>query len=527
MNPLRHYMTTMCERYDQALKFGRDSHLPAGTPYPKYTCDWPGENVALLERYREWLASGGHSETVIRTIFIPMAGHVLGLFLKPFTQLNLATDLQPGLDFVLAKGAGPDWRKVCRNSLEKFRRFLPFTRGQVESKITPYDPNPHTTGLPDWLVNELIRYQHIKQRNWREARLEENIRRFWSGHLRTWRFLVEQKGVRELADLKRVMVYDYADLRLQEGHSAKGVNSDLRSLHAFLGFLQDQGYPVPHALLRLPCLKEPDALPRFLTDEQVRKLRDDFEGRVRQAQTTWTRRDALLDRAAFYLLWQSALRISELEELRLEDLDLTGKRLVVRRGKGLRDRSVFLTETTVRAVQDYLAVRGQGPTGHVFLYRNQPLCKDLVRDRIKAAGIRVSVHVYPHRLRHTCATQLLNAGCRITSIQKLLGHQRINSTLIYARVHDQTVADDYYLAMGSVEKRLELVGQPEVPAETVSPRERRELLALAEKLAEPEIAAEARLALAAMMVQVLSGRPKRPLEMDDAVGRSELSPPEL
>jgi integrase/recombinase XerD len=54
----------------------------------------------------------------------------------------------------------------------------------------------------------------------------------------------------------------------------------------------------------------------------------------------------------------------------------------------------------------------------------------MVPGRIRAAGDRVGVHAYPHRLRHTCATQLLNAGCRITSIQAFLGHKKLNTTLI-------------------------------------------------------------------------------------------------
>jgi len=110
-------------------------------------------------------------------------------------------------------------------------------------------------GLPDWLVNELQRYQRIKQRNWREARLEGNIRRFWGGFLCTWRFLVEERGVRELSQLRRQMVYDYADQRLKEGHSVKGVNGHLRSLHAFLGFLADEGYHGA-ALAHAPALPE-------------------------------------------------------------------------------------------------------------------------------------------------------------------------------------------------------------------------------------------------------------------------------
>ena len=68
-----------------------------------------------------------------------------------------------------------------------------------------------------------------------------------------------------------------------------------------------------------------------------------------------------------------------------------------------------------------------------------------------ASAGRTGIPVYAHRLRHTCATQLLNAGCRITSIQKFLGHKRLNTTLVYARANDRTVADDYYTVMTSVE----------------------------------------------------------------------------
>lgn len=57
-------------------------------------------------------------------------------------------------------------------------------------------------------------------------------------------------------------------------------------------------------------------------------------------------------------------------------------------------------------------------------------------------------------LRHTFATQLVNAGCKITTIQALLGHSKLNSTMIYARVHDQTVAKDYYDAMTNIEAKL-------------------------------------------------------------------------
>jgi integrase len=214
-------------------------------------------------------------------------------------------------------------------------------------------------------------------------------------------------------------------------------------------------------------------------------------------------RDALLDRAAFYLLWQGGMRLGKVEELRLEDLDLMNRKLSVRQSKGMKDRTVYLTDKVVAVLEEYLQHRGVGPSDHVFLFRNRALRKDLVRDRIKAAGKRVGVKVYPHRLRHTCATQLLNAGCRVTSIQQFLGHKRLNTTMIYARVHDHKVAEDYYAAMEQVEKRLDLVGNENVKV-PINADERDQLLTLVEQLSDPGLKKQARLELVAQMRWLLN-----------------------
>jgi integrase len=306
---------------------------------------------------------------------------------------------------------------------------------------------------------------------------------------------VEQKNVHEFKDLKRQYVLDYVDHRLGEGYSVTGVNGDLRNLHTFLVFLQEEGYNIPHSLLRIPGLKQPDPLPRYLTDEQVKKLRDEIEKTVPEAPLASHRRLALLIRAAFYLLWQGGMRMGEVEELRLEDLDSPQKRLSVRDGKGRQDRTVYLTDTAIHALQEYLAVRGEGSGDHVFLYRNAPLKKDLIRAQLKYAGERIGVKVFPHRLRHTCATQLLNAGCRVTSIQRFLGHKKLSSTMVYARAHDQTVAEDYFAAMERVEQRLEIVSAEQKDMEVVKVQEPVKVLQLIEQLELPELCFEERLGI--------------------------------
>ena len=153
-----------------------------------------------------------------------------------------------------------------------------------------------------------------------------------------------------------------------------------------------------------------------------------------------------------------------------------------------------------------------GPTDHVFLYRNQPLGKDLIHGRLKLAGERIGVRLHAHRLRHTCATQLLNVGCPVTSIQKFLGHKKLNSTMIYARVHDKTVEADYFAAMARIEQRMKLTETPDDPAEPVSQEQREQLLEVAQKLEEPELGYAARLELATV-IRVLLGCGPAPLPL--------------
>ena len=102
---------------------------------------------------------------------------------------------------------------------------------------------------------------------------------------------------------------------------------------------------------------------------------------------------------------------------------------------------------------------GPALTDHLFIYRHKPLSKDLVRNRIKAAGKRTGVKVTPHILRHTFATQLVNAGAKITTIQALLGHVRLNTTMTYARVQD------YFRAMAQIEGEQAAVLEPKPDTE--------------------------------------------------------------
>lgn len=79
---------------------------------------------------------------------------------------------------------------------------------------------------------------------------------------------------------------------------------------------------------------------------------------------------------------------------------------------------------------------------------------------MRTASKRLGFKVTPHMLRHTFATQLVNGGAKVTTIQALLGHQRLNTTMTYARVHDKTVVEDYFRAMEAIEgEQMAAMGQ--------------------------------------------------------------------
>lgn len=212
----------------------------------------------------------------------------------------------------------------------------------------------------------------------------------------------------------------------------------------------DQGRPVEAGVFRVRPVPRPDRLPRHLTESEAQH----WEAYV-QSRRALSAPASRLENACFFVLAHTGLRASEWVDLQVGDLDLHGGRLTVRQGKGQRDRVVYLSEVTQQALADYLGTsprplteaRWRRPTGQPITY---PWLREHIARRGEAAEVAA---VTPHRLRHTLATRLLNAGMDITRIQKLLGHDQISTTMIYARVLDATVEADYRQAMRQIERR--------------------------------------------------------------------------
>ena len=157
-------------------------------------------------------------------------------------------------------------------------------------------------------------------------------------------------------------------------------------------------------------------------------------------------------RAWFLTLAHTGLRVSELLALRLEDLDLEAGRAMVRGGKPRHDRVVYLTPVLIESLIRYLALRPDLPGElRVFILHERSPTDRTIRKRLAKLGQQAGVHVYPHKLSHTVATRLVNQGMPTQSLRKLLGHQNLSTTQLYARIYDETLYRQFKDAMSSLE----------------------------------------------------------------------------
>lgn len=295
---------------------------------------------------------------------------------------------------------------------------------------------------------------------WKPQRRPKQIGRVL-GELQTfWSWQLAYRPITEPTDLSLADLKAYQQARTRAGKATTTTNHTLDFVMAILRHLADQGQPVDPAVFRLKSLPRPDSLPRHLSETDARNL----EAFVRHRLTS---SDPLirLENACFFLLAHTGLRASECIDLHPQDLDLHAGRLIVRLGKGQRDRIVYLSQTLHQALSLYLSQTPTQPTTSLWVRPDgRPVTTGWLYLRVVALGQAAgNIIVSPHRLRHTLATRLLNTGMDITRIQKLLGHDNLNTTMIYARVLDKTLEADYHQAMRKIEaQQLPLSTTPEL-----------------------------------------------------------------
>ena len=267
------------------------------------------------------------------------------------------------------------------------------------------------------------------------AGLAESTRAHYALAVRDLLAHLAHEGIEDLTQATREVMTGY-QLALQQHAPRTGrpyaVSTQvglLAALRFFFAYLVKAGYLLTDPTTHLVYPRAPRRLPRPLSIEAMRRLLDALP------KTPLGRRD----RTILELLYGTGMRGGELTRLRLQDLDLEAGAVLIREGKGKKDRMVPLGRTAKQALLSYLEeVRGallRGTSNAVFLARHGgALSGRGMRRKLSELGARLGLKLHPHLLRHTCATHLLKGRADIRHIQRLLGHKSLQTTERYTRV---------------------------------------------------------------------------------------------
>ena len=248
-----------------------------------------------------------------------------------------------------------------------------------------------------------------------------------------------------LPEVSRKEIGLYVDHLLGKRRTPKTITCHLQTIRLFFDYLtNEEGRTITNPITRI-SLRLPKPLPRHLKDDQVRSL---FAG-IRD----------LRDRAMFMLMLRCGLRVQEVAQLTVDAIEYGRRQIFISHGKGAKDRVVYMSEDARSALQVYLARRSSKARA-LFLVqkgplKGTPLSVRGIQKRIEYYARKNHLSVSCHRLRHTMATQLLNADADLTTIQDLLGHSQVTTTQRYCRVANLKVQRDYYKAMKLVLQRTQ------------------------------------------------------------------------
>ena len=248
-----------------------------------------------------------------------------------------------------------------------------------------------------------------------------------------------------LPEVTRKEIGAYVDHLLRKRRTPKTITCHLQTIRLFFDYLtNEEGRSMVNPVTRI-SLRLPKPLPRHLKDDQVARL----FGVIRDPR----------DRAMFMLMLRCGLRVQEVAELTTDAVEYGRRQIFVFHGKGAKDRVVYMSEDARSALLAYLEKRSSKARA-LFLVqkgpmRGNPLSVRGIQKRIEYYARKSEQNISCHRLRHTMATQLLNADADLATIQDLLGHSQITTTQRYCRVANLKVQRDYYKAMKVVLQRTQ------------------------------------------------------------------------
>jgi len=268
------------------------------------------------------------------------------------------------------------------------------------------------------------------------------VRNYTTDLLGFFQFLRDKK-IDSLKEVDRHTLRDYLSQLMEQGFVKASIARKLSAVRSFYRYLQREEIISTSPVAATSSPKLDRRLPSFLALEEMVRLLEAPDLSTPQGQR---------DRALMELLYASGLRVSELVSLNLGRVNLDTNEIRVW-GKGAKERVVLMGKPAARTLSAYLSqsrpkLLGKKRSDALFLnrYGGRLVARRVQRILGKYANIAgINKRVYPHMLRHTFATHLLDGGADLRVVQELLGHASLSSTQIYTHV-SKSQAKKVYLS---------------------------------------------------------------------------------
>ena len=253
---------------------------------------------------------------------------------------------------------------------------------------------------------------------------------------------LKRSGKTHLEQITRIELEAFVEQEQDRDLKNSTVKTRLHALYAFLRFMDKEHRVHPDLLKRKIKIKLPQSLPRAIASHDVTEILSVI--------------DNTRDRALILMLLRTGMRIGELLNTRVNDVDLNERTIKIYEGeKNSIGRVVYFSDDACDALKVWLKKRNNRMSFLFYGQKGHRLCYSAARVMFKKylQKARLSLKGYTlHCLRHTFATDLLNAGMRLECLQQLLGHSKLDVTRIYARLTDKTREQEYFKAMVKIER---------------------------------------------------------------------------
>lgn len=290
------------------------------------------------------------------------------------------------------------------------------------------------------ITESILNYrQYLKRKNFSELTIKNYLHRLKM-------FFCWVAVPVELTSVTEVKMY--IDYLLEKRMAPHSINCHLSSIRGFYDFMiDDEEIPMENPVIRGLMLREPHPLPRYLHDNDLELFLESVA--------------SIRDRAIFMLMLRCGLRVQEVANLTLDVIDYRRSQILVKAGKGAKDRMVYISTDAAVALAKYLRERPATEEKQIFLAekgrcKGNPISVRAMQKRVEYYAKKSGVPVTCHRLRHTMATQLLNADADIVSIQQILGHTKIKTTQRYSKLLNLKAQRDYFQAMETVMEKTSI-----------------------------------------------------------------------